>query len=334
MTIALVTTVRDEEALLRHNLRYHHFLGVDLCLVYDDNSADGTVESVAALPFVRCGPSLTASQATDRPELARAVAHLRSHTTARQVVNTADAMERARAAGCAWLLSIDADELACADQDRAAPGALRALLEGLPPDVECVRFPALEVVQRDRAYDNVFAEATLFKRDGAAIRRRIEDPLRGGAVTARGFYGHVAGKSAVRLAASAVPRTPHRFTRPDGGALVTATAGRLLHYYCHDAQAFLARFRRFSDHPDVHLWNAPVEPLKRLWRDVVNHPGFTPDEVLAYYRRWVAFDERAIRRLRRERWLGVIPRRPPVVEVTAPRQVFEALAHAPDPARA
>lgn len=334
MTVALVTTVRDEEVLLRHNLRYHHFLGVDLCFVYSDGSTDGTVESVASLPFVQCGPSLAADAAPAGPELARAITHLASHTTARQVVNMADAIERARAAGCAWLLAIDADELACVDPDRAEPGALRILLAGLPADVECVRLPTLEVVQLDRPYANVFAEQTLFKRGGAPIRRRVRDPLRGGSVPARGFYGHTTGKVAVRLSAAVVPRTPHRFTRPDGSPLATATAGHLLHYYCHDFPSFVAKFRRFRDHPDVHLWNAPVEPLKRLWRDVVNHEGLTPDDLRAYYRRWVAFDERRVRRLGRARWFGLVPRRPAFVEVTSPRQAFAALEVASAAARA
>ena len=334
MTVALVTTVRDEEALLRHNLRYHHYLGVDLCLVYSDGSTDGTLASVASLPFVRAFESLGAGAAAGRPELARAAAHLDSHTTARQVVNTADAMDRARAAGCTWLLALDADELACPDLDRAEPGALRALLEGMPAEVECVRLPTLEVVQRDLLFGNVFAEETLFKRAAAPIWRRVRDPFRGGAVTVRGFYGHTRGKSAVRLAADAAPRTVHSFTRRDGEALATATAGHLLHYYCPDFPSFVAKFRRFRDHPDTHLWNEPVEPVKRLWRDVVNHPGFTEGELQAYYRQWVAFGERRVRRLRRPSWVRVIPRRPAVVEVTAPRQVFEALARAPAPTRA
>jgi hypothetical protein len=326
VTIALVTTVRDEEALLRHNLAYHHYMGVDLCLVYSDRSTDGTVASVDALPYVRVSPSLGAAALADRPEAARAVAHHGTHATARQVVNMFDAIERARAAGCAWLLATDADELVCPDLDRAEPGGLRALLDRTPSEIECVRFPALEVVQRGLRYENVFAEETLFKRPGAPIVRRVRDPLRGGTVRTRGFYGHTEGKSAVRLAADAVPRTPHRFTRPDGGALATVAAGWLLHYYCHDVASFVAKFRRFGDHPDRYLWDHAVEPVKRLWRDVVNRPGITAEEVERYYRRWVMFDDAEVRRLRRSAWLGLFPRRPAVVEVTAPQQVFQALA--------
>jgi hypothetical protein len=115
---------------------------------------------------------------------------------------------------------------------------------------------------------------------------------------------------------------------PDGAALPTAVAGHLLHYYCPDFESFVAKYRRFSDHPDVHLWNNPVDPLKRLWRDVVNAPGATEAGLRAYFARWVAFDDRAVRRLARTRWLGVWPRRAAVVEVTGPRRALAATAAA------
>lgn len=329
MTVALVTTVRDERELLRANLLYHHYLGVETAFVYSDGSTDGTLASVESLPFVQAGPSLGAERIAGRPEFARAAAHVGSHTTARQIINTWDAMERARAAGCTWLLSLDADELACAHPNRAESGAIAALLETVPAQVQCLRFPTMEIVQRGIDYANVFAQETLFKREGTRIRRRVRDPLRRRTVTVRGFYGHTAGKSALRLAADAVPRTPHRFTARDGSALVTVTTGALLHYYCYNAASFVAKFRRFSDHPDVHLWQAPTEPTKRLWRDVVNHAGLSVAEIDAYYRRWVAFDERRVRQLRRSTWLGIIPRRSAVVEVTGPQRVFAALAQVP-----
>jgi hypothetical protein len=130
------------------------------------------------------------------------------------------------------------------------------------------------------------------------------------------------------LTADAVPWTPHHFVGRDGSTLRTVLAGRLLHYYCYSFDAFVSKFRRFRDW-DAILSDAPLKPLKRLWRDVVNHPDFSTAELAAYYRRWVAFDEREIRRLRRSTWLGVIPRSPDVIEVTAPRRVFEAVAQAP-----
>jgi len=329
VSVALAVTVRNEQDLLRPNLLHHHHLGVEQAFVYLDRSTDGTRASVEALGFVRLAASVGAARYAGCEALAHALPHVDTHVTARQILDIWDAMAQARAAGLAWLLVVDADELVTPALDEAGPGALRALLAAVPAEVECVRFPTLEALQRGEDYANVFAEATLFKRDPGRFRRRVKDPLRGRLVTARGFYGHTVGKSALRLSVDAVPRTPHRFAARDGSALRAATAGHLLHYYCCSFDAFLAKFRRFSDHPDTHLWQVPVEPLKRLWRDVVNHPGFTEADLRAYYRAWVAFDERAVRRLRRPTWLGIVPRPPAVVEVTAPRRVFAALAGAP-----
>jgi hypothetical protein len=328
VTVALVMTVRDEEALLRANLLYHHYMGVELAFIYSDGSTDGTLASVESLPFVHAGPSVGPDRAGGRPELARAVAQMGWNHRARKVLNAWDSMERARAAGCTWLLMIDADELVAPELVGAQPGAFSRLLEDVPHDVQCVRFPALEIVQRMHEYDKVFAQATLFKRSGARIRRRVLDPLRGRTVKVDGFYGHTGGKSAVRLTADAGPWTAHEFVGRDGSKLRTVAAGCLLHYYCYSFGSFLAKFRRFHD-CDTYLSGAPLKPLKRLWRDVVNHPGFTEADLHAYYQAWVAFDEREIQRLRRSTWLGVIPRAPGVIEVTAPRRVFEALARSP-----
>jgi hypothetical protein len=329
VSIALVMTVRDEAALLRPNLLYHHYMGVDLAFVYFDGSTDGSLASIASLPFVHAGVSVGAERFAARADLGHAVPYADTHVTARQVLDISDALERARAAGCAWLLAIDADELVAPHLADARPGALRALLESVPAGTQCVQFPTLEVLQGETEYDNVFAEATLFKRDAARLRRRVKDPLRDRVVGAPGFYGHRSGKSALRLSADAVSKTPHAFAGRDDSVLPTLTAGHLLHYYCYSFQAFLTKFRRFHDHPDRDLWGRPVAPLKRLWRDVVNHPGFTEADLRAYYRAWVMFAERDIARLRRPTWLGLIPRRPPVVEVRAPQRVFEALARAP-----
>ena len=52
MKIGIATTVKNEEALLRYNLLYHHYLGVDKFFIFSDGSTDKTIESVEDLPFV------------------------------------------------------------------------------------------------------------------------------------------------------------------------------------------------------------------------------------------------------------------------------------------
>jgi hypothetical protein len=328
-SVALVMTVRDEVEFLRPNLLYHRFLGVGTAYVYDDGSTDGTAESVADLPFVRVAPSVDpASLGEDDADGSAA-----RYVTSRQNMNTLDAMRRARADGAAWLLAIDADELACVDLEAQPPGALAAALATVPAGVEAVVLRALEIVQRRMAFDDVFAGETLFKRADVGLQHRTLDPFTGKMHRVRGVYGHTAGKSAARLAADLRPATVHRFRRRDGSQPPSTDLGWVLHYYCHSFEAFVRKFRLFSDHPDVHLRGHEVQLQKRLWRDVVNRSGMGEEELRDYYRRWVMFDDEAIARLRRpRRRLGLLAQPPALVEVQAARRAFAELrGQAPGP---
>jgi hypothetical protein len=322
MTVALVMTVRDEEELVRANLLYHRYLGVELAFVYDDGSTDGTVQSIADLPFVRLQPTVSPSDVARDDDAGLSAEALQRHVTARQNLNAIHAMGRARTAGAEWLLSIDADELACLDLARSEPDQLARALAGVPPTTEAVVLRPLEIVQRRLTYDDVLTDETLFKRSDVRLERETYDPFAGRRRTVPAVYGHSAGKSAVRLSVEARPSTVHRFVRRDGSRLKTDDLGYLLHYYCHSFDAFLRKFRAFRDHPDQHLRGQEVPLQKRLWRDVVNRAGLDQDELRDYYRRWVMFDPDEIARLRNRRAFGVLPLSSALVEVTAVRSAL------------
>jgi hypothetical protein len=325
MSVALVMTVRDEQELVRANLLYHRYLGVELAFVYDDGSTDRTVESIADLPFVRVQPTVSPSDVAEDEHAGLTAEALQRHVTARQNLNAIHAMELARAADAQWLLSIDADELACLDLSRSEPDQLARALAGVPPTTEAVVLRPLEIVQRRLSYDDVLADETLFKRSDVKLERSTYDPFEKRLRVVPGVYGHFAGKSAVRLGAAARPSTVHRFVRPDGKRLRTADLGYLLHYYCHSFEAFVRKFRAFRDHPDRHLRGQEVPLQKRLWRDVVNRAGLDEDELRDYYARWVMFGEQDIARLMHRRALGLLPLPPALVEVTAVRRALEAM---------
>ncbi len=59
--LSMVITVKNERALLRDNLLYHHFVGVDHFYVYSDGGTDGTIESVCDLPYVMTADSVPPS---------------------------------------------------------------------------------------------------------------------------------------------------------------------------------------------------------------------------------------------------------------------------------
>jgi Glycosyl transferase family 2 len=322
LTVAIVMTVRDEQELLRSNLLYHRFIGVDHAYVYDDGSTDGTPATIADLDFVTFKSTVPREQFRDRGDLAQFVANYNTHLTARQLLNVVDAMAAARSAGSQWLAHIDADELLAADIHAQRPAALRDFFDGQEKATQAVVFRPLEVVQRRLSYDDVFTEETLFKRGDASAKRKTYDPIHNKTEDVNIVYGHSVGKSAVRLAAGPAPMTVHRFAQTDGTPLVTKEAGRLLHYYCHSFEAFESKFHLMADHPDTHIRGDKVVLQKRLWRDVVNRAGYDDAALRDYYQRWVMFGPDEVARLSQATGWGPLRQPPVIVQVETVGQVL------------
>jgi hypothetical protein len=322
LTVAIVMTVRDEQELLRSNLLYHRFIGVDHIYVYDDGSTDGTLASIADLDFVTVKATVPREQFRDRGDLAAFVASYQTHLPARQALNVVDAMAAARAAGTTWLAHIDADELLAVDTHEQPPDALSDFFDNQDRATEAVIFKPLEVVQRRLDYDDVLMEETLFKRGNVTSRRKTYDPFEKKTEEVDIVYGHSVGKSAVRLDAGAIPATVHRFARADGQPLTSKEAGHLLHYYCHSYEAFVSKFHLMKDHPDRHVRGDKVVLQKRLWRDVVNRSGFDDAALRDYYQRWVMFGPDDVARLSQPTGWGPLRQPPVIVEVETVKQVL------------
>ncbi len=289
--IAAVMTVRDEREFLRKNLLYHHFLGVTQFYIYDDGSQDGTLETVADLPYVTARPTVALSEVSVGPDLDMAVRKYATDHVARQMLNSAHAMDLAREAGASWLLGFDADELICIDRQKALPGALATFLNAQPASVDVVTFRPLEAVQRKAHYDDVMTEETLFKIASAGAMHETYDPFTKRVHQIDAVYGHKAGKQAVRTTIESIPYSVHRFRAPGGRKLRDIEKGDLLHYYAPDFESFVRKFHVMKDHPDTHVDGRTVVIQKRLWRDVVNKSGMSEDELRDYYQRWVMFNE-------------------------------------------
>src|SRR5919197_1639475 len=77
MRLAMTILVRDAEDLIETNLRYHRAQGVDLFLVGDNGSTDGTVamlehyERAGLITFARITGTAREAQAEGRTKLAR-----------------------------------------------------------------------------------------------------------------------------------------------------------------------------------------------------------------------------------------------------------------------
>lgn len=324
MKIGLVITAKNEREILRQNILYHRYLGVEDVFIFLDDNADDTPATLADLPDVHIQETILPDSLRDVPEYALFIEKWDSVFVARQSINTILAMETARRRGCDWLLALDADELVCPDIARIYPGQLKEFLNVQPADAQAVLFSTHEVVQHRMDYTHVFGEETLFKKPGNAIRKKIYDPVDGSYFTIEGFYGQKMGKSALRLSANAIPRHSHKFEARDGRPLKTAKAGNVLHYYCFDYDYFVSKYRGMAGHGDQYLRGSTIERQKRLWRDLVNDPRFSDEDLRAYFKRWVLFGDREIARYRRQRrwWRRV---EPAIVEIMTVRLVFENL---------
>ena len=327
MSVAVVMTVRNEPQLLRPNLLYHRRAGIERCYLYDDGCSDGSVDRVRDLDVVRVTRSVGAAQIARRPEAERFLAATRT-LPARQCLNVLDAIDRARADGFAWLLHVDADELVCLDAGASRAGELREFLDAAPAATSQVTFAPYEVCRRRLAYGDVLREEVLFTAAVGTSRRLGWDPRARRPFVVRMPLGHRLGKSAVRLDAGLVPRNPHRFVTRDGRVPPTERRPYLLHYYAFDAASFVTKFRNFVDlsmEREVH--GRPFPRWKRVWRDLVNDPSVSEDELHRYFGRWLLQGERALARGRRGRRLfGFTLREPSVVEIRAARAAFADLA--------
>jgi hypothetical protein len=321
-------TVRDEVALLRSNLLYHRHVGVERVYLYDDGSTDATLTSVSKLSSVQIQASVPPERFDGRGDLVDDRKNAERQFTARQALNAADALDRARRDGLDWLLHLDADEVVCLDPLHAGAGCLARLLEGLPAETEAVLFkPTLEVVQHRLDYADVLAEETLFKAPDAKIERRLHDPYLDKYWTLRGSYGHDGGKSAVRLSVDARPESPHRFTARDGRELQLVRKRGLLHYFAYSFADFLKRHAGLQDTPTFYGPWRRVERQKRLWRAMVNDSRFSQQQLRDYYAGFVLFSADEVARLRRgRRRFGIFPVAPAIVEITAVRDAMAAIA--------
>jgi hypothetical protein len=325
MSVAIAVTVKNEAQLLRPNLLYHHYAGVDRVYVFLDRSMDNTGETLKDLDFVEVAESISPEKYAHIPELHFMIEAYERIFTARQGLNVIHAKEKASAEGIDWIISIDADELLYVYPESMLKDHLRTLLDKIGRHIDVVRFETLEALQRNADSINGFAEESLFMKPESALIRKIYDPYKDTYMDITGVLGHRVGKSAVRTSVDAYPSSSHKFVGSDGRSLRTMNKGYVLHYYCYGFNDFWKKYKNFEDHPDEYLSGETVGWQKRLWRDLVNDPGFSNDELLQYYKKYIVPDPGAIERLLKRKVLGIFPGKKQIIRIDAVRKVFEHL---------
>jgi hypothetical protein len=302
--LAMVTCVRDEEALLGAHLLYHRAVGVERAYVFLDRCTDGSERVASAFPWVtpiRVDPA----EAAGFPY----VFYLHAACMNR-------ARELARAEGFDWLLSLDPDEFACADN--AAPGDgspavarahLGPLLARAAPGTVEVRLPPREVVPARLPENSPFWKQHYFQ-TAPALEWNVYDPVSGQAKPWAGFLGHRRGKSIVRTSADVQGYDSHRWA-PEQGAdyphwpqyveLPGEDLGFHWHFIVCGARQWQDKFRKLAFEPESWFCGTPVELPKQVWKRAAGR--FSDREAIDYFDRWIARPEEELARLAR---LGVV----------------------------
>ena len=332
MKIALVITVKNEARLLRDNLLYHKAIGVSKAFVYFDGTTDDGRETIKCMEDVVCNVSVDPKVYKHLDHLKKFTDYADAHHTARQCLNTYDALQKCKAEGIDWLISIDADELIVPHITDAQQ--LTTFFETIPASTDVVTFQVKELLQNQLNSKSIFAEAILFKSQPHFKRRidkvykRIYDPINNTYRHFNYWYGHAMGKSAIRVEAEIIPHNVHRYIYISGSKPQAFYKGYVLHYHSYDVDDFIKKFENFKHRPSTFLSGNSVEDLKLLWRDVVNHPDFSKEKLEAYYKENVMFEMKTVKQLIKNKHYFFIPRKEAAIEsITVVAHVFKTLRH-------
>lgn len=311
--LAMVMCVHNEELLLEANLRYHHAIGVDAAYLFLDRCTDRSEEIASRFPWVRVIHRNT-------PE---SPFHIREH----QVVCMNDALEMARADGFEWLLGIDADEFAFAnnklgkegvgkkdkrllgEDQRESPNLrhwaranLKRMLADIPGHIEQVSLQTCEALPVVLPDPDRFWEGDYFLTKGA-YPGEILDPVSGEWRKMDRWLGHDFGKPIIRTSARVQAFNPHFWAKwqnvhpPDLAwhlPVPTLKRGWHSHYYCIEPNVWLKKFRDVARNHEHWPTGTRVEFPKLEWSKAA--VKMTVDEASDYLAKGVKVSEKTARK--------------------------------------
>jgi len=328
--IGIVLTVKNEERLLRNHILYHLAIGAAHVFVYFDNTTDSGKESIANINKVTLQDSIPANKYNSLSFLNRFIEKAKEHHTARQCLNTFDALQQAEKMELDWLISIDADELICTHIDQ--PSSLPSFFKDIDEKVDVVNFRVLEALQRSMLYENVFQEEVLFKQTRSfkypwnRTYKTLYNPFSKTTQKFSWWYGQHLGKGAIRTGRGVIPHNVHRYKLSSDTLLTSIDKGYVLHYHAYDGEDFIKKFQNFKEHPNQFLSGNKVKDFKLLLRDIVNHAGYSKEELLAYYKDYLLFSPKEVAQLLANRNPFFLKRSKPLLkEVRSPQMVFNSI---------
>jgi hypothetical protein len=260
----MVMGIRNEASWLPAHLLYHHAIGIERAYVFLDRCSDASRRIAASFPWVQ--------PLTLEPKQAGRF----RYNSDRHAACMTQALHRARQEGFDWLLVLDPDEFAFANNPSSTSllekANLPRLLASLDPEVEQVRLPTWEVIPQDLGEQAPFWQQRFFQKDNI-LDWSLLDPLTQQIATWRGFLGHQQGKYLVRTSCGAQGYDSHRWVvnqdihfpeRPEYVPLHTVDRGFHLHFYMVNQAHWIEKFRKQSYQPEIWPAGEPVE-LPKLW---------------------------------------------------------------------
>lgn len=329
MKVAVVMTVKNEERLLLQNILYHLGIGIECIFIYFDGTTDNGKEKVKGIPKVIIQDSVQVEKYKDRDYLDRFTSNAQDHHTARQCLNTYDALEQSKAAGIDWLISLDADELFIT-KNKGEQSLSEFFRENKDHDV--IQFSTMEVIGRKIEYQHVMAEEILFKIQKNfkskldQIYRKIYNPYTKKHMIFSYWFGHTMGKAAINVKREIIPHNVHRYKSVSRNKLKLKKSGNILHYHLYDFEDFLKKYDNFKSRPATFLSGNKIESLKSLWIQLVNDPNYSKQFLKMYYEKYILYNSKEMKRLGRSRMFPFFKRKEKsIIEIEIPKKILKKL---------
>ena len=289
--------VRDEEAFIGANLAYHHALGVSRAYIFADRCQDATIEIAESFPWVKVFKSHI------DPSLAIVV---------HQNKRADEALEMARNEGFHWLMHLDADEFAFADNlplgifgrkfsfpkkiiqmKPVERGNLIKMLANVKRKTEMVLMRTWESVPIISEKEKKFWENKYFH-NKPFEGEKILDPVTN-KMESLHWFGHARGKTIIRTEADVQSYNPHLWTRnqgklsPEKIPIPNEYRGRHFHFLFTNPREWQNKYRKHAEFPD--RWysnNRPVGFPKQSWKEISTK--MTNEEAAKYFNEWLAMN--------------------------------------------
>ena len=282
--IALVMCICNEANALEEHLRYHHLLGVSRAYIFLDHCTDNSEGILRQFPWVTVFDY-------PRPESCPGLPAYQEDCAKR-------AFEMARHEGFDWLMHIDPDEFAWADNtgdDPASRGDLHRMLAQVSSEIDLVHLLPKEVLPLKLERGTPYWYQCYFQHRPHILKREILDPTSNQIRTLEKWAGHNIGKSIIRTDRNVVPDEAHSWKRP-GAAFQSGSKdlkiehlGCLYHYVFKGPIEWREKYQKLAWEPDTWIVGGKVPFPKQAWKEASIQ--FSPKQATEYYNRWVVIDE-------------------------------------------